>query len=153
MRCLFPLRDASPKEKPFAVSEAPSRDAILLVDDEETVRTVARRMLERLGWKVYLACDGVEALEIEEARRDEIAAVLMDLTMPRMDGVETRSRMLARNPEQLVILSTGYDAAEARKRFEGNPADQVIQKPYRLETLRSYLEKIIPWKPRPRAGR
>ena len=59
---------------------------ILLVDDEAPVRTVAARMLERCGYQVLLAADGYEAVEQFRAHSKEIACVLLDLAMPRMDG-------------------------------------------------------------------
>ena len=78
---------------------------ILLVDDEESVRIMGTRMLERVGFEVLAASDGREALEIYRARPDDIALVLLDLTMPDLDGEET-----FRELRRICLLYTSFDA-------------------------------------------
>ena len=85
---------------------------VLLIEDEEQVRNMAKMMLTRLGYTVLEAKDGVEAVEIFQQHQDEIRCVLSDLTMPRMDGWETLAALRKLSPDIPVILSSGYDEAQ-----------------------------------------
>jgi CheY-like chemotaxis protein len=116
---------------------------ILLVDDEATVRTVARRMLERIGFRVALAGDGRAALRVLEARAEEVTAVLLDMMMPEMSGEEAFREIRRRYPSLPVILSSGYNEQEATSRFVGRGLAGFIQKPYRLEELRETLRGVL----------
>ena len=112
---------------------------ILAVDDEETIRIAAKKILERQGFTVLTAEDGLEALEIFRSRADEIVAVLLDLTMPRLDGEETLRELRRIRPEVRVILSSGYDEEETANRFAGKGLAGFVQKPYGIRPL---VEKI-----------
>jgi CheY-like chemotaxis protein len=80
----------------------------LLVDDEPTVLKMTREILMRYGFTVLTACDGVEALEVFEAHRDEIRMLVTDLIMPRMNGREAIEQIRSRKPDLPVILVSGY---------------------------------------------
>ncbi|MDS4030168.1 MAG: response regulator [Candidatus Contendobacter sp.] len=112
---------------------------ILLVDDEESVRTMGNRMLERNGFRVLTAADGREALEIYRARRDEIALVLLDLTMPDLDGEETFHELRRIDPNVRVVMSSGYTESEIIPRFAGQPLAGFLQKPYSTTALMDCL--------------
>ncbi len=116
---------------------------ILVVDDEEGLRQTARLMLEDIGFKVYTADDGVEAVEIFERLHAQIDAVLLDMTMPRMDG-ETAFREMRRiDKDAIVVLSSGYNEQETTSHFAGKGLAGFIQKPYRLDTLRQKFQEIF----------
>ncbi|MFO7653453.1 MAG: PAS domain S-box protein [Candidatus Krumholzibacteriia bacterium] len=116
---------------------------VLVADDEDTVRSLARLMLERLGFDVIVARDGREALEVYRERGAEICCVLLDLTMPHMDG-ETAFRELRRiDPGVRVVLSSGYHEQEVSRRFLGEGLAGFLQKPYQLETLAAELQRIL----------
>ncbi len=117
---------------------------ILLVDDEEAVRSTCARMLKRLGFETVTACDGREALDIFRERRHEITCVLMDLTMPTMGGEEAWHEMRRLLPEVKVILASGYNKQELIRETTVQGLVRFIQKPYKLallsQTLRSVCE-------------
>ncbi|MBU8870475.1 MAG: response regulator [Gemmatimonadales bacterium] len=116
---------------------------ILLADDEETVCAVGKIMLERMGFAVITVADGREALEVFHARRDEITCVLLDLTMPRLDGVETFRELRRFDPEVRVILCSGYNEQDSTQHFVGKGLAGFIQKPYNIAALRSKLKEAL----------
>jgi two-component system, cell cycle sensor histidine kinase and response regulator CckA len=107
----------------------------LLVDDEETVRTVGRRMLEHIGMDVVTADDGKQGLELFSEAPDKFDLVVMDLTMPVMDGEEAFQEMLLIRDDVRVILSSGYNEPDFIARFESKGLAGFIQKPYQMKTL------------------
>jgi PAS domain S-box-containing protein len=116
---------------------------ILLVDDEEVLLTVTSKMLARLGFEVMLAHDGVEGLEIYRENMDAITCVIMDLTMPNMNGEECFRELRRLNHEVRVILCSGFNEQEATQRFVGKGLAGFIQKPYRFSTLSAKLREIL----------
>ena len=116
---------------------------MLLVDDEEMVRAVAKRMLEHLGFSVLLASDGAEAIDIFRSRLGTIACVILDLTMPRMDGIETLAALRGISGELKVVLSSGYSEHEISKRFAGKDFSGFIEKPYRISELADKLRAVL----------
>ena len=112
---------------------------VLLVDDEEPVLTVVRRMLERLGYDVVTARDGMEAVEVYGQRGQEIDLVLLDLTMPRMDGAEAYEALRQLDPKVRVALASGYGEEDVTSRFAGKPLVGFIEKPYSVSVLRAFL--------------
>jgi signal transduction histidine kinase/CheY-like chemotaxis protein len=103
---------------------------ILFVDDEEIVRNVARTALERYGYKVLLAENGLEGVEMFRRVPDEISLVIMDVTMPVMSGEEALEELQKIQPYVKIILSSGYNEAEATRRFADKGLAGFIQKPY-----------------------
>ena len=116
---------------------------ILVVDDEESVRTLGTRMLERIGFKVLVAADGQEALDIYRKRRDEIALILLDLTMPQMDGEETLHELRRIDAKVRVVISSGYTETEIAPQFAGKPLFGFLQKPYTLSALTQCLRDAM----------
>lgn len=111
---------------------------ILLVDDEPMVRDMARKMLDWcLGCDVLTAADGQEALEIFRAHRDEIRLVLLDLTMPGMDGWQTLAGLRALRPDIPVILASGYDEAQVMRADHAQRPQAFLHKPYRMMDLKA----------------
>ena len=116
---------------------------VLLVDDEESIRVVGRRMLERVGFRVLEAADGLEAVDLFRAHAGEITCVLMDLTMPRLDGGEAFRRLREIRATIPVILASGYDEADIAGRFAGEGLAGFAQKPYAFNQLRSILRTVL----------
>jgi len=108
---------------------------VLVVDDDDTVRTVAKEMLEKAGFRVLTASDGREAIAVFSSQPNEIACILLDLTMPYMDGEETFRELRCIRAAVPVILSSGYSEQEAVNRFAGKGLTGFIQKPYSYSTL------------------
>jgi len=113
---------------------------ILLVDDEQTVRETTRTMLEEYGYTVITASDGDEAVGIFRERSSSLAAVILDMTMPRMGGKAAFREMHRMDPSVPVILSSGFNEQDAINGFTGKGLAGFIQKPYRLKVL---AEKIL----------
>ncbi len=135
-KVLFPVApDVRPPEKPVVPVAHSRRELILVADDEEVVRQTAKSMLERHGYRVLLAENGKGAVEIFQSRPYEIAAVLLDMTMPVMSGEEAFSRMVDMRPDTKVILSSGFSEAGAVRRFTGKGLAGFIQKPYSAVAL------------------
>lgn len=119
------------------------RGSVLVVDDEESVRTVAKSMLESSGFSVLTANDGLSGIEMFRAHRDEIVAVLLDMTMPRMGGAEALPELLRTKPGVPVLITSGYSEQEATRRFTDKGVAGFIQKPYRLDDLVEKLREIM----------
>ncbi len=109
--------------------------AVLVVDDEETIRTVAARILEAHGFSVVLANDGREALGIYRADPARFTLVLLDLTMPHLDGEETFRQLRHLNPGVKVVLMSGFNQQEAVSRFTGKGLAGFVQKPFAVDDL------------------
>ncbi|MDO9018471.1 MAG: PAS domain S-box protein [Deltaproteobacteria bacterium] len=144
LRAYFPVSAAAP-EAPAPRAELPrsTRQTILVIDDEEGVRNVARRIFERANFKVIVAADGVEGLERFRECPDEVAAVLLDVTMPRMGGEETFTELRRLRADVRVLLSSGYSEQEAMGRFAGKGLAGFVEKPFRPQTLLDKLRAVI----------
>ena len=113
-----------------AGSDLHGSGTVLVVDDEESVRQTARNTLEHYGYRVLLARDGQEAVEVFRDAADQIDLVLLDLTMPRMGGEEVLRHLKAVRPSVRVLLSSGFNEVEAVRHFTGKGLAGFIQKPY-----------------------
>ncbi|MGK7345516.1 MAG: PAS domain-containing hybrid sensor histidine kinase/response regulator [Candidatus Nitrospinota bacterium M3_3B_026] len=130
---------AEKKERQRGAVYPANGGTVLVVDDEETIRSVARKMLARAGFDVITASDGAEGVRIFRERPDEIDVALLDMTMPRMDGVTALMEMRRVRRDLRVVLSSGYTERDAASRFAGKGIVSFIQKPYTSDML---LEKI-----------
>jgi CheY-like chemotaxis protein len=115
---------------------------VMVVDDEEIVRNVARSMLERFGYTVVLAANGQQAVELVKQYKDALRLILLDLTMPVMSGEEALSHIKALHPTLPVILSSGYNEMEAIQRFAGKGLAGFLQKPYTAARLAEKLRAL-----------
>lgn len=116
---------------------------VLVADDEEDVRLFCRRALEHLGFQTLLAVDGQQALEIFCTQPDKITLVLLDLTMPHLDGEETFRELRRIDSHVRVIMSSGYNEQEVVNRFAGKGLAGFIQKPYTLAALVKVLSATL----------
>jgi len=148
IRVLFPALD-QPAEAAFeeATSHAASmwhgEGTILLVDDEEAVRNFGTRMLERMGFEVITASDGQEAVELFPKHAEDIVCVLLDLSMPRMDGEQTFYELRRQKGDLPIILSSGYSEHDLEERFLGEGVAAFIQKPYQTRALAQTLRRVL----------
>jgi PAS domain S-box-containing protein len=116
---------------------------ILVVDDEEGVRNVATRLLGSMGFDVITAADGVEALACFRESAVSVRAVLMDLTMPHLDGVETFRELRQIDPDCRVVLTSGYNEQEAIQGFLGKGLAGFVQKPFLRADLMNAMRKAL----------
>jgi PAS domain S-box-containing protein len=120
-----------------------SAGAVLVVDDEEMVRNLCKSMVERFGYLVMTASDGEEAVALFREHADEIACVILDLTMPNKDGMATFEELQRIRGDIKVIISSGFDEQEVTQRFVGKELAGIIKKPYQLENIRSELIRVL----------
>ncbi len=116
---------------------------MLVVDDEETMRRTVARMMRLLGLEPVLASDGREAIEIFRAQPERFAFVLLDLTMPHLDGEQTFTELRRLRPDVRVVLMSGFNAQEALMRFPGKGLANFLQKPFTIAALRAVLEDVM----------
>jgi hypothetical protein len=112
---------------------------ILVVDDEQAVRDLARRVLERYGYKVLLADGGPAAINTFKRHPGDISLVILDASMPGMSGAETFPELHKVRPEVKVLVSSGYSELETMKAFPGPRVPGFFQKPY---SSRGLAEKV-----------
>lgn len=122
---------------------AARRHAVLLVDDEQLVLDVGRAILERLGHRVITALSGEAALERFAEHGDAIGCVVLDLTMPGMDGKQTFRELRERAPELPIIIASGLAVEQVLGQFEDVPPTSVIQKPYQIADLSMKIDSIL----------
>jgi CheY-like chemotaxis protein len=118
---------------------AARRGTVLFVDDEENQVRLMQGFLERKGFRVLIARDGAEAIEVHRRHKDEIAVVILDLELPRLNGWQAFQRMRQLQPNLDALFATGFLSADAEAEMDKNHPVTVIQKPYRLDEV---LDKI-----------
>ena len=120
-----------------------SGELILVVDDEEPVRSVVKRTLERFGYKVQLVSNGAEAVSLYHQAPDSFAAVLTDMSMPIMDGPATVVALKAINPQVIVVGSSGLDTDEHAAKAARAGVKYFIPKPYSTEAMLKTLAEAV----------
>ena len=121
---------------------------ILVVDDEPVVLEVASSMLESAGHTVLKASDGQKCVELFTQHKGDIGLVLLDNTMPNMNGEEAFRELRKIDPDVKVILSSGYNEQEATSHFVGEGLAGFIQKPYSLEQLINQINEVLDTPPK-----
>ncbi len=136
-----PAAGTAAEEEPAVEKKGRGSGVVLLVDDEERLRAIGAAMLCRLGFTACTAADGDAACAATRATPP--ACVLMDLTMPLMDGVEAFRRLREINPTVPVVLCSGYDEGENARRFGHVGFAGFLQKPYHLQRLGAVLRRVL----------
>jgi two-component system, cell cycle sensor histidine kinase and response regulator CckA len=150
VRLLFPVpdpRQAAP-EPPRAVQPPPAAvgelgETVLVVDDEEMIRTLSVAMLEAFGYDTLVAADGEKALEIFRREAGRISLVLLDQSMPIMDGLAVFKEMRRFRPEVKVLLATGFSEEEVAARYQGLGLDGFIRKPFNVNHLYDEIQRVL----------
>ena len=145
-RVLLPARkvdaDRADHAEPRQAARAPG-GLVLLVDDEESVRTVAARLLAKAGYETIVARDGIEAERIFRENADRIDCVLLDMIMPHKGGFETFEAIRRIRSHVPIILTSGCSNQEIEGRFEAYDSIEFIQKPYGFEELVRSVEAAV----------
>ena len=138
------LKAVDPEPAPAPTPTARRRGTALLVDDEPEVRRASAAMLEALGFDSIEAADGPSALRLFREEKDRIGVVLLDLTMPGMDGAATLDALRAIRPDVRVVVSSGYAEDAVSARFaEGRRPAALLPKPYTLDDLSRILSRVL----------
>jgi len=119
------------------------RGLVLVVDDEPIVRKIAKESLERYGYSVAMAENGREGVERFEKLHPQLAAVILDMTMPVMNGEHALEQMRRISAIVPIVLSSGYNEADATQRFAGKGLAGFLQKPYTAGALAEKIQTVL----------
>ncbi|ACL04584.1 GAF sensor hybrid histidine kinase [Desulfatibacillum aliphaticivorans] len=143
-RVYLPASDAeAPAAAPPARDPIPGTGSILLVDDEESVLKVGGEMLSSLGYKVYSASSGKQAVNMLKSGLDDIDVLILDLVMPGLSGVATYDLIKEVNPGVKVLLSSGFDQKDASADLLKRGCMGFIQKPFSINFLSEVIHNIM----------
>jgi PAS domain S-box-containing protein len=144
-RVLFPI----PRRRISEMSHAPPTlnwqgfGCVLFADDELPVRSVGRRILERLGFEVILAQNGRAAVDEFARQPDIISLVILDLTMPEMTGEEALREIRKMRPDIPIVLTSGYGEEEVLERLAYTSIDAFLKKPFRMEDFTNLIQSVL----------
>jgi PAS domain S-box-containing protein len=116
---------------------------VLLADDDESVLTVGKRMLEHLGFDVVTAADGRAAVDLFKERASEFSCAVIDLTMPHLSGTEVLKEITAIRPDVKVLMVSGYNEQSVVQDLVGRGLAGFLQKPFELDELRDRMRAIV----------
>jgi nitrogen-specific signal transduction histidine kinase len=131
------------EEKTLSGAIAGGTETILLVDDERMILEVSRELLESMGYRVYAAGSGQEAIAVYMEKRRGIDLVILDMIMPGLSGGETFDRLKGINPEIKVLLSSGYSINGKAQTIMDRGCDGFLQKPFQLENLSRKVREVL----------
>jgi len=142
---LFPVTEHAIAVSPVATHETNllGSGTVLVVDDEELVRGVAKSILEQYGYHVLLADSGLAALDVFKRHPENITAVILDLSMPEMDGKEALLGLQKIRPSVKVVMASGYSESEVMKLFPGQHVSGFLQKPFTSTQLAETLKRAL----------
>ena len=140
---------ASTKRVPSVVMEeaaVPNQKGgtILAIDDERDLRVILESILKYLGYRVYLAENGKQGLDLYRKHYEEIDLVLLDYILPDIDGLEIFQQLKEINPEVKVLICSGYSEQEGLQELLRNGVKGVLPKPFTIETIAKKIQEIIP---------
>ena len=145
-KLFFPASQASPASAPAGpervTGELPA-GKVLVVDDEPDILEATAELLAALGFNVVTARDGLEALELYQANPMDFSLVLMDLTMPRMDGREALKALRRLDPQLKIVLCSGFDQADVARDGQCDGMTGFLQKPYTIRTLKEAMLRAL----------
>ncbi len=147
-KVLFPSSEKKSSSTSTSESECTDKTwlgsgLVLYADDEVLVRDLGQAMLVRMGFEVIAVPDGKEAVRQFKNHAEEIALVLLDLTMPHMNGVEAFREISAHNPETKVILCSGFTENEANLDEVGAKFSGYLHKPFTMAELLREIKKVL----------
>lgn len=152
-RALFPISESAQSDvdqipiqtrpEKSAFTENPLSGVVLVVDDDKSVLKVCVKMVELCGFTVITAHDGIDAVAKFRKHAEEIVVVLMDLTMPNMDGIAAMSEIYGIRPDVKVILASGFNAEELSERITSQSPSGFIRKPYSFDALEEKIRRVV----------
>jgi len=131
------------EERELSKSVLKGSETVLLIDDEDMIIEVGVPILEKMGYKVFIARSGKEAIKVYEENKDQIDMVILDMIMPDMSGGETYDRMKEIDPDIKVLLSSGYSINGQATEILDRGCNGFIQKPFKMKELSQKLREIL----------
>lgn len=125
------------------IEPVPGASTVLIIDDDETVLSVTQQIVMRAGFCTAVASSGREGVSVLERQIDEVSCILLDMSMPGMDGLETFRVLRRIKPEVPIIIVSGYSDRDMRETFGDNRPFAFVQKPYSISELDGLLHKAI----------
>jgi CheY-like chemotaxis protein len=112
---------------------------VLVADDNDVAQRLCKRVLEKAGYSVLIAADGLQAVDI--ALKQHPSMILMDVAMPGIDGLEAMRRIKTEIPSMPIVIASAHSMASDTERFLAAGADKVLSKPFRLADLIAIVDK------------
>jgi len=113
---------------------------VLVADDNDVAQRLCKRVLEKAGYLVLIAADGLQAVDV--ALNQHPSMILMDVAMPGIDGLEAMRRIKEAIPTMPIVIASAHSMASDRERFLAAGADNVLSKPFRLADLVAIVAKL-----------
>ena len=135
---------ASPPTNLVAPAPVALSGTVLVAEDEATLRLLVERILKRMGLRVLTAEDGAEAVELFRRNANDITLVILDFTMPKLDGIKTLEALRAIQPQLTAVLTSGYDVENIHQRYAQEGFAAFIRKPFQVETLMKVVRQLCP---------
>ncbi|MRR38400.1 response regulator, partial [bacterium] len=140
-RVYLPVMDVKPEIPENHEAPVPKKGKVLLAEDDAMVRKMTSAMLFRLGYDVVEATDGADAVEKFRMHGRDIDCVLLDITMPSLDGWEAMHAIRILRVDMPVILISGYDESLVMRADPADKPQAFIQKPFRINDLKTAMDK------------
>ena len=135
--------EAVPLAQPTKAIAAAGSGTILLAEDEDAIRRVATRILEKAGYTVLAASNGADALMIAEAHEGEIDLLVTDMMMPQMNGIQLSQRIRGQRPGTPTLFLSGYTDSTVVRQGPLDPSEHFLQKPFASETLVGKIREVL----------
>ena len=142
-RISLPVSEVEDWHRPRTERSQKGEGCVLVVDDEDMIRTTATALLEGLGYTVLSVKNGLEAVSLYLSRRDDIDVVLCDMIMPGMNGRDCFMELKAMNPDIRFVLASGYTREEDTLELKQNGLSGFIEKPYRKAQLSQMIADVL----------
>jgi len=124
-----------------ATAGASGSFTVLVADDNDVAQRLCKRVLEKAGYVVLIAADGLQAVDVALAQRPSM--ILMDVAMPGIDGLEAMRRIKEAIPTMPIVIASAHSMASDRERFLAAGADNVLSKPFRLADLVAIVGTLV----------
>jgi two-component system, cell cycle sensor histidine kinase and response regulator CckA len=134
---------SSGEETPASADEWRGYGTALVADDEAAIREITSALLKRFGFRVILAADGLETVDRYTENAGDITLLLMDLNMPRLNGIEAVLRIRHINPTVPVLFMSGYAREQVMERFGKHPYTDFIRKPFQSNELKDSIRRVM----------
>lgn len=131
------------QKAPVTHQDCPGERTVLLVEDDERVRCLCSELLKLYGLNVVTAADGLEGLELFQSDPEKIDLILLDLIMPRMNGIEAFGEFVRIRPNIKIIISSGFTEEAVSDKLMGASPAGFLHKPYDMESLQQELDRVI----------